>query len=72
MRLIIVVMNVKKNGSIKFNKSTAPASSEEKRLLRLYSQEDTFISEVSPFIRLLYEPPHLCAQSDQTVRSIGS
>ena len=37
------------------------------RLLCLYSREGTFSSEVSPFIRLLYEPLHVCAQSDQSL-----
>ena len=67
-----MVMNVKKTGQLSFsdiNKSCILiiTGSEQKRLLSLYFREGTFSSEVSPFIRLLYEPPHVCAQSDQSL-----
>ena len=66
-----MVMNVKKLGQLSFrdiNKScvliiTGSRILRVKALLSLYSREGTFSSEVSPFIRLLYEPPHVCAQS---------
>ena len=69
-------MDVKIAGQISFrdiNKSCVLIiTAEQKRILSLYSREGTFSSEVSPFIRLLYEPPppHVCAQSDQSLHCV--
>ena len=69
-----MVMDVKISGQISFrdiNKSCVLIiTAEQKRLLSLYYREGTFSSEVSPFIRLLYEPPHVCAQSDQSLHCV--